>query len=412
MFTMTRTERTYYLVFGAYTFSSFFIGPIYPLYLLSRGVDLFQANAVLAVYLITVFVFEIPTGAVADRFGRKTSFLLSCVVRMAAYGLYTVADGFIDCLVAEFVDAIGTTLASGALEAWAVDGARAEGDRRPADRMLARGQVVSRAGMLVGGILCGYLAEGGLVLPWLVCAAGFGVTAIVGALTMREAPAAHAHTGTSRFSLARTMAVGLKGVAHAPVLRLLCVLALVDAFALMPFYILWQPHLQTAFGQELSTIGWVWAFFNMAALAGSAAVPWLLRRFARAPVLAGAALWRGAMLAIAAVAAGFPLLVAGLVLKQISTGLSEPIFAGWANEHARSEERATMLSVRSAFFTLGGAGGLLLIGLVAREAGIPLAWGLSAFLLAAVAPGFLLAGRVARHTSARDAHEGPAERAA
>ena len=55
---MTRTERTYYLVFGLYNVSWSFLGPMYALFLLSRGLDLFQINLVLAVYLITAFVFE------------------------------------------------------------------------------------------------------------------------------------------------------------------------------------------------------------------------------------------------------------------------------------------------------------------------------------------------------------------
>src|SRR5262245_30118550 len=133
---MTRTERTYYVVFAGYTLAAYSIAPVYPLFLLSRGLDLFQINVVFAVYLVTVFLFEVPTGAVADRMGRKQSFLLSCLLRGVAYGLYARAESFADCLAAEIIDAIGTTLASGALEAWAVDGARADGDRRPPDRML------------------------------------------------------------------------------------------------------------------------------------------------------------------------------------------------------------------------------------------------------------------------------------
>ena len=69
---MTRTERTYYAVLGGYTVAQWFIAPVYPLFLLSRGLDLFEINAVLATYLITVFIFDVPTGALADRVGRKT----------------------------------------------------------------------------------------------------------------------------------------------------------------------------------------------------------------------------------------------------------------------------------------------------------------------------------------------------
>jgi MFS family permease len=115
---------------------------MYSLFLLSRGLDLFQINVVLATYLISVFLFEVPTGAVANLAGRKASFLLSCVVRMVAFALYAFADNFAQCVTAEFIDAIGSTLASGALGAWAVDGMRAEGDQRPTDRFFARAQML------------------------------------------------------------------------------------------------------------------------------------------------------------------------------------------------------------------------------------------------------------------------------
>ncbi len=89
---MTRTERTYYVVFSLYTVSAWFLAPMYSLFLLSRGLDLFQINVVLATYLISVFLFEVPTGAIADLAGRKVSFLLSCAVRMVAFTLYAFAD--------------------------------------------------------------------------------------------------------------------------------------------------------------------------------------------------------------------------------------------------------------------------------------------------------------------------------
>src|SRR5512147_922315 len=132
---MTHTERTYYLVYALYCASWAFLTPAYPLFLLSRGLDLFEINVVFAVYLITAFLFEVPTGAVADVFGRKVSFILSCAVRAFAFGYYWFAHSLLDCIVAELIDAVGTTLATGALDAWAVDLLRDEGEGRPADRM-------------------------------------------------------------------------------------------------------------------------------------------------------------------------------------------------------------------------------------------------------------------------------------
>src|SRR5262245_4522745 len=100
---MGRTERTYLLVFAGYNLAQFLIAPVYPLFLLRCGLDLFQINVVLAVYLLTVFALEIPTGAFADRYGRRRSFLASCVIRALAYGLYSRAQSFADCVFAETI---------------------------------------------------------------------------------------------------------------------------------------------------------------------------------------------------------------------------------------------------------------------------------------------------------------------
>jgi MFS family permease len=400
---MTRSERTYYVVAGSYTFAAFFISPIYPLYLMSRGLDLFQINVVLAVYLLSVFFFEVPTGAIADLFGRKVSFLLSCVVRLCAYTLYTFADGFADCLVAEVIDAIGTTLASGALEAWAVDAVRAEGDERPTDRMFARAQVISRAMMIVGGLAAGYLAAwGGMVVPWLVAAAGYGATAALGALLMRDT---HQPRGAHSHGLGRTMFDGVRAVRATPVLLVICLISLTVSFAVMPVYMLWQPRLEELAGTDMRLMGWIWALLCLATLLGSAAVPTLLRRFERHTILFAATVWRATLLAVAAAATTIHPVLAGLFLQEISFGLTDPVMTAWANEHVRSEQRATVLSVRSTFWTFGGAAGLVTIGLLARGYGVPVAWFVSASVLALAAPAYLLLARVARRITLPETEE-------
>jgi len=392
---MTRSERTYYLVAGGYAFAGFFIAPIYPLFLLSRGLDLFEINCVLAVYLISVFLFEVPTGAVADLFGRKVSFLLSCAVRLGAYALYSRSRGFADCVVAEFIDAIGTTLASGALEAWVVDERRAEGDERPTDEMFARGQVISRTLMVFGGVAAGYLAAWqGIELPWLVAAAGFGLTGVLGAVYMHETHEPPGLRGSR--AIGHAMFDGVRAVRASPVLLVICLISLAVSFGALPVYMFWQPRMEALAGADLRLIGWIWAFLCVAALTGSALVPPLLRRFERHTILCVATLWRAALLLVAATATTIQPALAGLFLQEISFGLTDPVLTAWANEHVRSEQRATVLSVRSTFWTLGGAAGLIAIGLIARNAGIPVGWYVSAAVIALAAPGYLLLGRVAR----------------
>ena len=370
---MTRTERTYYLVFGLYSLWAWFVAPIYPLFLASRGLDPFEVNLVLATYLIVICFFEVPTGAAADRLGRKASFVFSCLVRAVAFGLYAVADDFLDCAVAEVVDGIGTTLASGALDAWAIDGMRAEGDGRPVDRFFARAQVLMRFVMIGGGVICAYLASVSFVLPWWVATAGFAATAAVAAWRMHEAPAAL--TGaTNRSSFIDTMREGFAAVRGVPVLLLVCALTGASFFAAIPAHMLWQPRMVELSGEGVWIIGWLWVALNLAALAGSALLPRLLERLRRERVLCCAALWRGATLAAGAAATSFAPALSGWLLQEVSYGVSEPVIQSWMNEHVPADRRATVLSIRSMVGTLGGGAGLVAIGLVARDRGIPAAW--------------------------------------
>ncbi|MCK6553973.1 MFS transporter [Candidatus Binatia bacterium] len=390
---MTRTERTYYLVFGLYSLSWSFIGPMYALYLLSRGLDVLQVNLVSATYLISVFVFEVPTGAVADLVGRKVSFLLSCAVRALAFGLYAYADTFVDFLAAEVVDALGSTLASGALDAWAVDGMRAEGDRRSPDRFFARAQVVARGFMIVSGLCGGYVAELDMRLTWGIAAGAFVLTGVVGAVGMREASRPRRVSPREMSSaFVATVYGGFGIVRRKPVLLTICLLTGVAAFGSVPMHMYWQPQLQNLSGQGAWFMAWVWVGFNLAVLAGSSLIPRLSVRFRREWFLAVAALVRGAMLLIVGLTANVKIAVGALLVQEAGFGVTDPVVQAWMNDHVDDELRATVLSVRSMSWTFGGALGLVAAGLVARTAGLGPAWLLMGAALLLVAPGFLLLG--------------------
>jgi len=387
---VTRTERTYYVLFGLYTQWGWFMAPVYPLFLLGLGLDLFQMNVVLAIYLASVFLFEVPTGAIADVFGRKLSFLLSCAVRACAFALYARAETFADCVVAEVLDAIGSTLASGALDAWAIDGMRAEGRRILPERFFARAQTLARVVMVVGGVASGYLAMISFRLNWSVAAGGFAVTGILAALLMHETPRARITRADVRGAYWDTVRMGVAIVRSSRELRILCLLSFALVFATVPTHMTWPARLQEIAGDEVWVLGWVWAFINVTAMFGSFVLPQVLLRVRRETVLVFSALWRGAMLLVASLSGTFGPVFFGVLLQEAAFGLSEPIFLTWINERIGPDQRATIISVRSMFVTLGGAIGLICLGLVARGYGIPAAWVISALLLLATAPWFLL----------------------
>ena len=400
---MTQTERTYYAVVALWNLPGWFMHPVYPIFLQSRGLDLFEVGLILAIFQFGTFLFEVPTGAVADLYGRKISFLLSCLVRMAAFSMYSVAEGFAACAIAELVDAMGVTLASGAIDAWAVDGVRAEGDRRPPDRMFARSQAIVRAVMVLGGVACGYLADRfGFTTTWLVAASFNGLAFLLGLVAMRDDRGARrASRLAAPRSLWTTVTGGVVAVRDHAVLRMLCLLTVVSAAAMMPVVLYWPPRLEAMAGTGFWLLGWAWAALNVAALAGSLIVVPLLRRLRREWVLFGVALWRAGFLAAAACADSLWPALSALVIFEVGTAARQPIVTAWLNEHVGEDLRATVLSVGGMAFMLGGALGLVAIGAVARSFGIPAAWVVCAGSFAAMAPLYLVLGRVAAREGER-----------
>lgn len=391
---MGRTERVYYLIYSLYGASWSFMTAVYTLFLLHRGLDLFQVNVVFAVYLITAFLFEVPTGAVADVFGRKVSFIFSCVLRSIAFMLYWFADSFGDFLFAEFIDAIGTTLATGALDAWAVDRLHAEGDAGGVERLFRRAFIICRPFMISAGVLGAYCADINIDTPWLLGSACFAATGLLGMLLMRETwepplrhhGLVHAWAATTRSSFVT--------VSGNPQLALLCAVTAATSFAVMPAWHYWPARLSTLAGSGIWLMGWVGALIHIASMCASLAMPYLVHRFAREHILVVAWLLRGSMLLMASLSTSFGPALAGILIMEAVFGLSEPTLLAWMNDRVDSEQRATVLSVRSMSFTLGGGLGLITLGLVAQQSGIPLAWGISAVLLLVVAPVFLFL----RHT--------------
>jgi MFS family permease len=392
----SRTERRFYFLQGSYSAWGFVLGPVYPLFLLSLGLDLLQASTVLATYFLVTFVFEVPTGAVADVFGRRLSFVLACAARTTAFALYFFAEDFLDCLVAEVIDAIGSTLASGALEAWAVDEMRREGRKGPIDRIFARAQIAARLLVIIGGIIGGVAADIDIALPWTIGATGFALTGLAGLFLMQEPIRTHPR-GRSRTSVGEAAIAGLDIARTFPLVRLLCLLSAAAAAGIMPAHFLWPAHLESLLADpSFWLLSWIWALVNLTAAVGGLAAARLPMHWKRQYVLAGTCTLRALGIGIAALTQDFGIALCGLIVMEFGIASGLPAYQAWLNEGLPDHLRATVLSVANMSFTMGGATSLLVMGVLARSSGIPTAWSLCALILAALAPAYLLLPIAAR----------------
>jgi MFS family permease len=154
-----RVQFTYLLLTLLSTLAASFIWGINTLFLLDAGLSNTAAFTANAFFAVGQLVFEVPTGVVADVWGRRTSFLLGCATLLVSTLLYLymwdVQAGMLGWALASILLGLGFTFFSGAVEAWLVDALNATGFTGRLESVFGRGQAVSGAATLIGSVAGG-----------------------------------------------------------------------------------------------------------------------------------------------------------------------------------------------------------------------------------------------------------------
>src|SRR5213083_1089034 len=156
-------QRTYLTLLLGNTLAASFIWGINTLFLLDAGLNNLEAFAANAFFTAGMVLFEIPTGIVADTWGRRVSYLLGTTTLAGAtlvyYLLWAMKAPFWQWAVVSMLLGLGFTFFSGAVEAWLVDALTATGFTGEMESVFGRGQIVTGVGMLTGSVAGGYIAQ-------------------------------------------------------------------------------------------------------------------------------------------------------------------------------------------------------------------------------------------------------------
>src|SRR5512146_2582756 len=85
-----------------------FFAPVLVLYLQSKGLTMTQILTLQSVFAFGMVIMEVPTGAFADRHGKRTSLVLGSfcfAVGLALYGMSSYLLQFIVCEVCTYIGA-------------------------------------------------------------------------------------------------------------------------------------------------------------------------------------------------------------------------------------------------------------------------------------------------------------------
>jgi MFS family permease len=346
---MARSLRIFYLFRLLAT--SYLWQPCFLAFMWSRGLSFAEAASLGGLYSAILILAEVPTGAFADRIGRRASMMVGALAMVVSSGVSYVAHSVAMFALAEALAAISMSLCSGADSAYLYDFL----DDRGAAHEYARREAAASAWHLIGfAIACaagGYLAEMDLALPYVatggVALAAFLVAALLEDDGPRLAPGTPAPLAVELRAWARHMIEAVRDVLRNG--RLAWIVgysALVFVLLTASNRYLYQPYLN---GQHFSlhAIGLVYAGVNLIAAVVALDASRLRRRFGDDTLLWILLGTLGASLVLLSAVSG-PWAVALIGLQALGTGLYSPIVKPLLNrEITDSSRRATVLSVES-----------------------------------------------------------------
>jgi DHA3 family tetracycline resistance protein-like MFS transporter len=350
-----------------------------------------------------VFLFEVPTGVVADTYSRR----LSLIVGYLGMGTAWLVVGFASTpwvvIVLWALWGIAYTFTSGAEEAWLADEAGAE----RAGRIFLRAARYGQAGAVVGLLL--QVAVGVESLrAGVVLGGAFTIACGLACIVLMEEHGFERRPRNERHAPFREMrataSAGARYVRAAPVIVLLVAVGVFAGMSSEGFDRLKEAHFLRDVGLpavgQLNPVVWFGVFWLVGMAFGFAGTTVLIRRFERdgsetisAALLACVVFELGAMVMFAVAWSAWAA-IAALLGVFLARDLADPLYTIWLNEQITdSSVRATVFSISGQADAIGQTAGGPVLGAIGNV------WGIRAALLAgatALAPAAALLARASR----------------
>ncbi len=323
------------LFFGAVTI---------PFYLNWAKLDYFRMFLVESIFVGCVFLLEIPTGVVADRFGRKISLIIGSLTNALSFFLYGFFNSYSVFILANIICAVGYTLCSGADRALLYEGIIAANRETESRKIQSRYGAMETIGLVLG-LPLGSLIAGELIfppptgLPMTFIATGISSLMAAGLLLFT-------HEINHKPPEESPILMGIRGVkslfSTTKLKSLTINLTLISATT---FFIFWfyQPLCQLA-GLSVEYNGFVGAGYNLFASALLLQAQRMEKLFTLPKLLFICSVLPGVMFLLCAWTSSIWVILPGIFLIAGTKLLRAPLITDLINKEIPSENRATALS--------------------------------------------------------------------
>ncbi len=398
-----QTSIVYYLLVFLYWFAIALPLALLILLLQARGLDLFQISLVFGIHSLTVVLLEVPTGSLADIVGRKHVTIWAAVLMLIGFSIFLIAFSFPLMLLGGIVYGASRALASGSLDAWAVDTVLALDADFPLQALFAKSGVATLGG-LAFGTLCGsiislwhpYLPlEGNAMLtPYaLPLVASLVVQAIrlllIVVLVREDRPVVARKWQEALTTMPEFIGDSLQMTRQSKLLRWLLLTGFTGSFVMVSLENFWQPHFANLMpwdGHNSVAFGVIMAGNFVLGAIGNMLSGLLAQRLGnRLGLLAGGIeLLRGVALLLLVGQSNLYLGAMWFWLLYFGMGMAGPAVGVMMHGEISAEKRSTMLSIQSMISYLGIAIGSVVLGAIADATSIGTAWAVGGCVLIAL----------------------------
>ena len=373
---MFRKLDAYKLYIGLQFFNSLFFSMIFVVTSFYEatvaGLSGLQLVLVGTTVELTILLFEVPTGVVADAYSRRLSIIIGYFIMGLAFIVEGSFPRFVPILLAQVLWGIGYTFTSGAVQAWLSD----EIGEQNANRALLKGNQFDLAGALVGMLIAIPLGNIAVNLP--IVAGGVLVAMIAVALMFcmsengfkpvrREDRNTWQHMGD-------IFNKGLNAVRARPTLLAILGVGLVYGLYSEGWDRLWVKYLVDHFTLP-SIFGMNEVAFFGLLRAGGMVLSILATRIVEkrldanhAPSVARYMLGITILLSVAILTFAFsPALAVSIMavwLVSITRNMMEPLYNAWVNQRLDSDTRATVISMSGQVDAIGQVASGPIAGLI------------------------------------------------
>lgn len=351
------------------------------------GLSPLQLVLVGTVLELSILLFEVPTGIVADMYSRRLSIIIGYVLIGVGFLLEGSLAFFLPIILGQILWGIGYTFTSGATQAWISD----EIGEVRANRAFLRANQLGQATALLGlgaGALIGSLR---VSLPIQVGGGLILALAVVLAFLMPEngfQPAHRKERHTWQVFRA-TFTDGIAAIRRRPALLDILLIGLFFGLYSEGFDRLWTKLIldNFTFPALFQPVVWLSGLRAAGMMVSIAATEVASRRTDTTNHIRIARALMGITIVLIAGLIGFAQarwligLVAAYWIIYVSRNLINPLYTAWVNQKLDSTVRATVLSMSSLVDAIGQVAGGPLIGLIGNLSGVRIAISISSLSL-------------------------------